>query len=798
MFSKKFRPFIAASMALVLEHFFLESRASAAGPVEEKRIAIVIGNGAYPADTVTTAANDAGLIAQTLQAAGFDVVGARDLDSATMRATLREFIDKAAASGPETVAVVYFAGKGVQFEGENYLVPVDAQMTRDTDVPIEGMRVSDLTKSLGALPLKARIIVLDAARMNHFGQKDHPLAGGLALVQPDNGTLIAFNAAPGTIGPDEKGPYGSYASALSEMIKAGGLPLGEVFDRTRLRVADLTRGEQVPWQVSKVDKPFIFFERTADAPTDQTDRFAELKSKPLNDFNAADAYQAALARDTLAGYQEFLAAYPKDALAKRVRAIVAARREAATWRESSVIDSPEAYWTYLRRYPNGPHANEAHRRLSYYDAAFEPPSRFSELRYDIAPPFEDEMFYVERRPYIYFGDPIFEFGAPPILSLLFMSSRPSYFYDMRPPPQPIILFVLPTPDYYPVPRWVERPRYIAPPPPSVVSVDIHNTVIVNPVTSVPVVTSPSGAVVPLAAPAPAVVDQPSVGQAPAASGSATPQAPIAVAPALSVALPRAAARKLPPGSVPQTLAPAVTAPAGTAPEVTAPTAPMVTAPSAPAPKAPIAPVTPTITAPLAPTGKAPAGAAPAVLPTPDATAPDAAAPPAALPTPPSTLPTAAPASKSPPALSLPKPPALPVPDAASPPSVDPGVKTLKGGNQPQRLQQPKPGTPQLPKITPKAPAPVVPSVPTPAPQAPKLNVPAAPAPVQQIAPRAPPASSPAPTPAPAPAPVPIAPAQPVAPVITPPSPVQTPTPAPAPVPPKPVLPCGQPGEPACQ
>lgn len=69
MFSIKIRLLIAASMALVLGHFFLESRASAAGPVEEKRIAIVIGNGAYPSDPVATAANDAGLIAQTLQAA---------------------------------------------------------------------------------------------------------------------------------------------------------------------------------------------------------------------------------------------------------------------------------------------------------------------------------------------------------------------------------------------------------------------------------------------------------------------------------------------------------------------------------------------------------------------------------------------------------------------------------------------------------------------------------------------------------------------------------------------------------
>lgn len=160
------------------------------------------------------------------------------------------------------------------------------------------------------------------------------------------------------------------------------------------------------------------------------------------------------------------------------------------------------------------------------------------------------MIYVERRPYVNFGDPVFDFVAPPILSLLFMPRRPTYFYDMRPPPQPVILFMLPTPDYYPVPRWVEQPRYIAPPPPSVVSVDIHNTVIVNPVTNVPVVTSPSGAVVPLAAPAPAASGQPVEGQAPAASKSVAPQAPSATVPALGVALPKAAARKLPPGSLP--------------------------------------------------------------------------------------------------------------------------------------------------------------------------------------------------------------------------------------------------------
>ena len=852
MISNRFRAVFTVLLAVFFGLNGLIALAFAAEPVQEKRIALVIGNGAYPPDSLATAANDAGLIAQTLQAAGFDVVGARDLDSTTMHATVREFIDKASASGPETVAFFYFAGRGVQFEGQNYLVPVDAKIGRDADIPMEGMRVSDLSKSLAALPLKARILVLDAARVNPYGQAAQPLAGGLALMQPDVGTLIAFNAAPGTVGKDEKGPYGSYATALSEMIKAGGLPLSDVFDRTRLRVADLTRGEQLPWQQSRVDAPFTFLERTVDAPTSEADRFADLKSKPLNDFSVADAYQAALARDTLAAYQEFLAAYPKDPLAKRVRAIVAARREAATWHESAVVDTPDAYWSYLERYPNGPHAYEAHRRLSFYDAAMNPPSQFSELPYDVAPPFADEMFYVERRRYIDFGDPVFDLIAPPILSLLFMSRRPSYFYDMRPPPMPFLLFVLPTPDYYPVPRWVEQPRYIAPPPPSVVNVDIHNTIIVNPATNVPVVTSPTGAVVPLAAPvvvppasAPAGSAPAPLGQVPGAGGAAASLPAAGTVPALGVALPQAAARKLPAGTQVPVAAPVVSAPSVTAPALTPPTVPAlpsvtplgaaplgakpgsalpgVNAPAAVAPAigaAPPASATPapapgvTPTSPL-PTAKSPITAAPvlpgqpkppAVLPLPNAASPALTAP--ALPRVPKAklpLPTPVP-SPSAPAPTGTVVPALPeAPSVVAPVPAQPGVRAPRGANRPQALPQPSPTAPPATSVAPvpsapSAPVPAAPIVPTPRQQAPRQvappqSAPAPAAPLEQLAPRAPPASSPPPTQAAPPrhvAPPPVA-----APLIVRPAPVQPQAPAPFVVPKKPI-PCGHPGEPPCQ
>src|SRR5438874_5372706 len=105
----------------------------------EKRIALVIGNGAYQAAALPTTANDAGLVAQTLQAAGFDVVGARDLDQDTLRRAFRDFLEKAAASGPDTVAFVYVSGYGLQLEGENYLIPIDARIARDTDVPAEAL-----------------------------------------------------------------------------------------------------------------------------------------------------------------------------------------------------------------------------------------------------------------------------------------------------------------------------------------------------------------------------------------------------------------------------------------------------------------------------------------------------------------------------------------------------------------------------------------------------------------------------------------------------------------------------------
>ena len=216
---------------------------------------------------------------------------------------------------------------------------------------------------------------------------------------------MAFNAAPGTVAPAESGSYGAYARALAEMIREGGLSPPEVFDGVRLRVNEATKGAEVPWNTSRISAPFVFFERAADTPPPALaqDGVDAMRSRPLRDLGAGP-YAAANKRDTLQGYEEFLAAYPSDPLAKRIRGLVAARREAMTWRRTRVVNTPDAYWSYLDRYPRGPHAADARRRLESLAAPEEPPPSYSPIGYDIPPPPPAEIVYVDR-PVLVFDDP---------------------------------------------------------------------------------------------------------------------------------------------------------------------------------------------------------------------------------------------------------------------------------------------------------------------------------------------------------------------------------------------------------
>jgi Caspase domain len=430
----------------------------------ETRFALVIGNSDYKTGALATPANDAGLVADALSAAGFTVTGAANLDQPTLRQTLTEFVEQVEAAGPDAVALVYLSGYGLQFNGDNYFVPVDADIQNPVDVPLQAIRISDFLQPLAALPARVKIVILDGARENPFARAGgQPLASGLALFDPIPGVALAFNAAPGTVAPNETGPYGAYATALTEMIAAGGLSLDDIFARVRLRVSDLTQGAEIPWYVSGLQEPFLMTELAAGAPPPPSvTPIADIRDKPLRDFgNVDDAYAAVLELDTIDGYVQFLALYPNSPYSQRIAAMLAVRREELIWRRCIADDTPPAYWSYLRRYPDGPHAWDARRRLAILRAAFEPPPDFVIVDFGVPPPPPAELVFIDR-PVLIFAGP--GWAPPPRPPVIFLPPRPPEFTRLPPPPRPSGRFALPVPPARVIPAFVRPPpRVVAPP-----------------------------------------------------------------------------------------------------------------------------------------------------------------------------------------------------------------------------------------------------------------------------------------------------------------------------------------------
>ncbi len=135
----------------------------------QTRLALVIGNSNYRAVTpLPNPVNDAKAVADELRTAAFDVTQALDVGQADMRRAIKDFAAKISAKGSDTVALVYYAGHGVQVDGENFLVPVDARIQSESDIPREAIRLADLMSALAAVPSKMRIVILDACRNNPF------------------------------------------------------------------------------------------------------------------------------------------------------------------------------------------------------------------------------------------------------------------------------------------------------------------------------------------------------------------------------------------------------------------------------------------------------------------------------------------------------------------------------------------------------------------------------------------------------------------------------------------------------
>lgn len=227
----------------------------------DKRVALVVGNSRYQnVAPLTNPGNDAALIAETLRSAGFTLVGNRaqlDLDKPGFDRVVQDFGSQLKGAD---VALFYYSGHGMQIRGENYLVPVSANPTREADVDFQMLNVSVVLRQMEGSGTKLNIVILDACRNNPFGGRGlRGTDGGLAQIRGAEGTLISFATQPGNVAQDGDGRNSPFTEALAEVIRKPGLEVLQAFNQVGLRVMRSTGGTQIPWTSSSpIDGSFYF------------------------------------------------------------------------------------------------------------------------------------------------------------------------------------------------------------------------------------------------------------------------------------------------------------------------------------------------------------------------------------------------------------------------------------------------------------------------------------------------------------------------------------------------------------
>lgn len=310
--------------------------ALAVSPALADKIALVIGNGAYSHTApLRNPANDSADIADALEAAGFDVTRQQDLTQIALLKALQEFKNR--SLGAE-VAIIYYAGHGIEIDRQNFLIPVDAVLARDTDIPFEAIPLDAAIQAVSAAS-DLSLVIVDACRNNPFltsiarTDSTRSMSRGLALVEPAGNTLVAYAAREGTVALDGQGRNSPYAAALKSAINEPGLEIGQLFRRVRDDVIERTSGAQ---------EPFVY---------------GSLSSKAIYLNPADEAPEPAVAAPATPGLPS------EDSV------------ELAIWSYVSNSDDVQDFRDYLDRYPEGRFASFARRRIAEFEtAAAAPPA----------------------------------------------------------------------------------------------------------------------------------------------------------------------------------------------------------------------------------------------------------------------------------------------------------------------------------------------------------------------------------------------------------------------------------------
>ena len=252
---------ILSVMLVVAPSVFARTAVPNETAIGQRRVALVIGNSDYRyVPQLVNPRNDAQLVARTLQSIGFVLVGGKaqdNLDKAHFDKAIEELGDQ--ISGAD-VALFYYAGHGVQVHGSNYLVPVDANPTREADVNFQFVNSETVLDEMQDAKTRLNVIILDACRNNPFGGRGlRGISVGLAQMHAPPGTLISYATQPGNVASDGTKGDSPYTLALVDQIRQPGYDIFHVFNQVGLEVEKQTDGEQEPWvSNSPINGDFYF------------------------------------------------------------------------------------------------------------------------------------------------------------------------------------------------------------------------------------------------------------------------------------------------------------------------------------------------------------------------------------------------------------------------------------------------------------------------------------------------------------------------------------------------------------
>lgn len=313
-----FRKPLAACLVFLLFASLSLFWASAA---HARKVALVIGNSAYAnTSSLSNPANDARLIAGAARQAGFEVTVVSDLANASFQRALRDF--RLVADGSD-VAMIYYAGHGIEGQGKNWLIPVDAKLESDFDLPYETINFDRVLEALAGA--KVRMVVLDACRNNPFGNAwksgVRAVPRGLGDTEIDD-VLVIYAAAPGQTAADGEGGNSPFATSLARRIPEPGLPLQMLGGAVRDDVLAATGGKQRPFvSASITGTPVFLVGQPRVAPQ------LAVAAQPVSsggDRSMLDAlmWQGALSANTVAAFQAYLREFPSGVFSNSAQSYI--------------------------------------------------------------------------------------------------------------------------------------------------------------------------------------------------------------------------------------------------------------------------------------------------------------------------------------------------------------------------------------------------------------------------------------------------------------------------------------------